>query len=83
MRTLLLISGLALTLAACGNEHIAKPSDSYLACSPEPDVPAGDPVTGEITDEDNAHYLGALRDAGQDCRSKLQYVHDWVHKLPN
>lgn len=81
MRKIALIVAASLALAACGQEHIAKPSDAYLSCSAEPDIP-GDPVTGVVTDGQDAQYKKDLRDAGQDCRSKLQYVHDWVHKLP-
>jgi hypothetical protein len=66
---------------SCSNTRIASPSDTYLACLAEPDVPDGDPVTGDVSDEQNADYLTALRGAGQDCRSKVQYLHDWFAKL--
>ena len=82
MRKIILIGAAALALAACGGTHIAKPSDAYLTCAPEPDVP-GDPVTGIVTDEQDAQYKRDLRGAGQDCRSKVAYLRDWFHKLPN
>jgi hypothetical protein len=54
----------------------------YLHCAPEPDVP-GDPVTGVVTDEQDAQYKRDLRGAGQDCRSKVDYLRDWFSKLPS
>jgi hypothetical protein len=78
----LLIIGLVILTAACAPQsHIAKPSDAYLHCSSEPPVP-GDPVTGIVTDEQDAQYKRDLRAAWYDCSSKLQYVSDWVSKLP-
>lgn len=82
MKRLLAITAVALALTACGHEHIAKPSDTYLTCAAEPDVP-GDPVTGIVTDEQDAQYKRDLRGAGQDCRSKVDYLHDWFSKLPD
>jgi ABC-type glycerol-3-phosphate transport system substrate-binding protein len=82
MRKIALIGAAALALAACGQTHIAKPSDSYLHCAPEPDVP-GDAVTGVVTDEQDAQYKRDLRGSGQDCRSKVDYLHDWFAKLPS
>lgn len=80
---IVLIAGAALALAACGDTHIAKPSDVYLHCADEPDAPAGDPVTGDVSDEQDAAYKGQLRGAWHDCSSKLQYVSDWFAKLPD
>lgn len=82
MKRMLLTIAAALAISACGSTHIAKPSDVYLHCAAEPDVP-GDPVTGVVTDEQDAQYKRDLRGAGQDCRSKLQYVSDWFSKLPD
>jgi hypothetical protein len=78
----LLIGAAALALAACGETHIAKPSDVYLHCAAEPDVP-GDPLTGVVTDEQDAAYKSDLRGSGQDCRSKVDYLRDWFSKLPH
>jgi hypothetical protein len=41
----------------------------------------GDPITGVVTDEQDAQYKKDLRGAGQDCRSKVDYLRDWFHKL--
>lgn len=82
MKKLLLIATASLALAACGHTGIARPSDVYLHCAPEPDVP-GDPATGVVTDEQDARYKGDLRGAGQDCRSKVDYIRDWFSKLPD
>lgn len=71
-----------LTAASCGQTHIAKPSDVYLHCAGEPDIP-GDPVTGVVTDEQDAQYKRDLRGAGQDCRSKVDYLRDWFSKVPS
>lgn len=82
MRRIALIAAASLTLAACGeNTRIASPSDTYLTCQDEPDPPAGDPVTGAVSDQDDAGYKQSLRGAWQDCSSKVQYLHDWFHKL--
>lgn len=77
-----LLAIMLLALAACGHTGIAKPSDIYLHCAAEPDVP-GDPVSGIVTDAQDAQYKRDLRAAGQDCRSKLGYVRDWFSKLPD
>jgi hypothetical protein len=82
MKRIALIAAASLALAACGQTHIAKPSDTYLHCAPEPDVP-GDAVTGVVTDEQDAQYKRDLRGSGQDCRSKVDYLHDWFAKLPS
>ena len=81
MKTFVILAA-ALALAACGQTHIAKPSDVYLHCADEPDVP-GDPTTGVVTDEQDAQYKRDLRGAGQDCRSKVDYLRDWFSKLPS
>lgn len=82
MKKLVLIAGAALALAACGHTGVAKPSDVYLRCAAEPELP-GDPVTGVVTDEQDAAYKRDLRGAGQDCRSKVDYLRDWFSKLPD
>ena len=82
MKKIGLIAVAALALAACGHKSVAKPSDFYLRCADEPDIP-GDPETGIVTDEQDAQYKRDLRAAGQDCRSKLGYVRDWFSKLPD
>lgn len=86
MKKVLLAAILPLALmgngGSCGRMHVAKPSDVYLHCAPEPDVP-GDPVTGVVTDEQDAQYKRDLRGAGQDCRSKVDYLRDWFSKLPS
>jgi hypothetical protein len=82
MTKIALIAVAALALAACGETHIAKPSDVYLHCAGEPDIP-GDPVTGVVSDEQDAQYKRDLRGSGQDCRSKVDYLRDWFAKLPS
>jgi hypothetical protein len=83
MKRIALIAAASLALAACGSQlRIAKPSDSYLTCADEPAVPEGDPVTGAVSDQDDAGYKQGLRGAWQDCSSKVQYLHDWFAKLP-
>lgn len=83
MKRIALIAAASLALAACGSQlRIAKPSDSYLTCADEPAVPDGDPVTGAVSDQDDAGYKQGLRGAWQDCSSKVQYLHDWFAKLP-
>lgn len=82
MRRIALIAAASLALAACGaNTRIASPSDEYLTCADEPAVPDGDPVTGAVSDQDDAGYKQALRGAWQDCSSKVIYLHDWFAKL--
>lgn len=72
----------ALALAGCATQaRIASPSDDYLACADEPDVPAGDAATGVVSDADDASYKGQLRGSWYDCHSKVQYLHDWFAKL--
>lgn len=82
MKRIALIAAASLALAACGTQaRIASPSDAYLTCADEPAVPDGDPVTGVVSDEQDAGYKGQLRGAWQDCSSKVIYLHDWFAKL--
>ena len=83
MRKVFLIAGLSLALAACGGHvGIASPGDEYLTCSGEAEVPAGDPVTGAVSDEQDAYYKRDLRAAWANCHSKVEYLRDWFSKLP-
>lgn len=94
-RSLLLLALVPLCLAnggGCGGTHLAfvKPAPDKLVCAPDPDRPVGsgpqyvDPngvTRNQITDDDNGTYLRELRDTGQDCRSKVDWLRDFFANL--
>lgn len=92
MRRLLCLAP-ALLLAACGaTTHLAivKPPPEKLICADEPGRPVGtgpsyvdsSGVTrNAITDQDDAGYKGDLRNAGQDCRDKVDWLRDFFARL--
>ena len=71
----------ALALTACTHTGVAKPDSTKLVCAPEPDAPTPDPVTGEISDEQDAASKLDLRRSWLDCHSAVQWLHDWFDKL--
>tara|TARA_R110000782_G_scaffold167129_10_gene259384 strand:+ start:16218 stop:16400 length:183 start_codon:yes stop_codon:yes gene_type:complete len=55
-----------------------KPPADRLICADEPLSPGGD-----ATDEQAALYIGALIDAGANCRDALAWIKDWADGLPD
>lgn len=70
---LLLLTLLIVMTAGCKSQGGMEIASARLVCRDEPAIPA-DPVT----DEDNGRYLRSMRGAWADCKSKLDWVRDFV-----
>lgn len=77
------IAGLTLALAACTHTGVARPDSTKLVCAPEPDAPVPDPVTGEVSDDQDAAYKLDLRQSWFSCHSAVEWLHDWFARLPD
>ena len=88
----LILAGLCLSLAACGNEGInfTPPPAEKLVCKNEPGRPVGsgaeyvdsNGVTRRaVTDAEDAAYKIAMREAGGDCRNNLNWVRRYLDGL--
>lgn len=77
----LLILPVLLLVAGCMQPGFTMPDKSKLVCAPEPGRPAGLGPDGAVTDAENGDYLRALRTAGGDCRSSLQWLKDYLENL--
>jgi hypothetical protein len=72
-----------LTAGSCAHTGVARPDSTKLVCKDEPELPAGDPATGAVSDEQDARYKGELRGAWYDCHSTVTWLRDWFAKLPD
>lgn len=90
-RTVLALAALSL-LSACGGGGInfTPPPESKLVCTEEPGRPVGlgpeyvdaNGVTRRaVTDAEDAAYKIAMREAGGDCRTKLNWIRRYLDGL--
>jgi hypothetical protein len=70
----ILVIALALAVAGCGAAG-TEINSTRTTCADEPPIPAA-----PVTDAANGKYLRGLRAAWADCKSKLQWIADYVAK---
>lgn len=77
------IAGFILSAGSCQHTAVARPDATKLVCAYEPDAPAPDAATGEVSDEQDAAYKYELRQSWFDCHSAVTWLRDWFDKLPD
>lgn len=66
----------ALFLTGCGETRVERitPPPERLTCKAQPAPPPGN------TDKEVAGFIVDLIEAGQDCRSALEWIKDWAQQ---